>query len=222
MATAILRFMDDKEVWEGEPAQLLETLDSVAEAHRINTKCSSWPRAAHILTRRLNEVRTNLSATGILVEQSRGQRRILTISKRAQTSVETVESVAGGEGAHKEADTHDDAMPDALSVDEQAASQQEPRIRDDHDAIDAPDADSQSFSESKVAHQIRKLLENRGLPFEIAPGQTILSVEPYATVEARAALSPSPDIRRPARARLMAVGIDLAEADQLGASDDRR
>jgi hypothetical protein len=49
-----------KASWEGQPAKLLEQLEIVAQRHKINTNHKLWPKEVRWLTRRLNQIRSNL------------------------------------------------------------------------------------------------------------------------------------------------------------------
>jgi hypothetical protein len=49
-----------KDSWEGPPAKLLEQLDKIADEIKINTSHKSWPKEVKWLTRRLNQIRSNL------------------------------------------------------------------------------------------------------------------------------------------------------------------
>lgn len=53
VAAAIMGLMVSRPEWQGEPAELLQALDEVAERERINTRAKGWPGAAHVLTRRI-------------------------------------------------------------------------------------------------------------------------------------------------------------------------
>lgn len=70
IASCIMRLMFDppQDEWKGSPAELLHTLNAEAAQLNISTKMKSWPKAPHILTRRVNELKTNLIAGGIDVE----------------------------------------------------------------------------------------------------------------------------------------------------------
>ena len=66
LGQAIARFFE-KEVkdnsqgfWQGSPAELLEQLEKIAQENKINTNQKSWPKEVRWLTRRLNEIRSNL------------------------------------------------------------------------------------------------------------------------------------------------------------------
>ena len=46
--------------WQGSPAELLEQLEKIAQESKINTNLKSWPKEVRWLTRRLNQIRSNL------------------------------------------------------------------------------------------------------------------------------------------------------------------
>lgn len=54
--------------WKGTAAELLAILEECATSHKINIKTKTWPKAGNILTRRLNEIKTNLADEGIMFE----------------------------------------------------------------------------------------------------------------------------------------------------------
>jgi len=64
----ILKFMDDKTEWEGSASELLALLEGIAEANKVNIKARGFPKAANSLTRRLNEIKTNLMDEGIVFD----------------------------------------------------------------------------------------------------------------------------------------------------------
>jgi hypothetical protein len=77
VATAIIEFMGSREEWIGTATELLTELGEVAETLRINTKnrnsdnnsSRQWPGAPNSLSRRINEVKTNLRQIGIIIER---------------------------------------------------------------------------------------------------------------------------------------------------------
>ncbi len=68
VAAAVEAFMHERDRWEGSSSKLLETLEVVAEAERIDIRAKAWPKAPNILSRRLREVQPNLAEVGIGVE----------------------------------------------------------------------------------------------------------------------------------------------------------
>jgi hypothetical protein len=69
IGTAVIKLIEKEGAWK--PASLgalLEKLEEIAAANKISTKSKGWPKAANSLSRRLNEVRTNLREVGIDVK----------------------------------------------------------------------------------------------------------------------------------------------------------
>ena len=70
VATAIMEFMNSRMKWEGTCTRLLDELEEVAEFLKIKTKNNRlWPSTPNVLSRRLNEVKTNLREVGIIIER---------------------------------------------------------------------------------------------------------------------------------------------------------
>lgn len=65
VAAAIMVLMKEQEKWTGSVAELLKCLEEIAEEERINTKVRVWPKAGHVLSKRLKEVKSNLEQVGI-------------------------------------------------------------------------------------------------------------------------------------------------------------
>lgn len=88
VASMVMVLMEASDEWEGSPSDLLEVLTTKAEEEKLTTKGRSWPKAPAILSRRLNEAKTNLAEKGVMVElckRSNGKRAIL-IQKVPQSS----------------------------------------------------------------------------------------------------------------------------------------
>jgi hypothetical protein len=65
-----MEFLNSRIKWEGTCTGLLDELEPVAEALKIKTKNNRlWPSTPNILSRRLNEIKTNLSEIGIIIER---------------------------------------------------------------------------------------------------------------------------------------------------------
>lgn len=72
VARAIIHFMQSKEIWTGTTTELLGQLEPSAIKLKINIQREKlWPKAPHILSRRLAEVKTNLRQVGILINESK-------------------------------------------------------------------------------------------------------------------------------------------------------
>ena len=54
-------------LWKGTATELLADLESVAAELKINTRHKTWPKAPNSLSRRINEVKTNLREIGIVM-----------------------------------------------------------------------------------------------------------------------------------------------------------
>ena len=69
VGTAVMRLVELEQEWRPSSlGSLLEKLEEIAEANKISTKSKGWPKAPNSLSRRLNEVRTNLREVGIEVK----------------------------------------------------------------------------------------------------------------------------------------------------------
>jgi hypothetical protein len=73
VGNVIKQFVDDRqgELWEGTMTQLLDELETVADKLNIKTTYQnrSWPKAPNSLSRRINEVKSNLREVGIVIEK---------------------------------------------------------------------------------------------------------------------------------------------------------
>jgi len=95
IAHVLLTFMIGQDEWSGSPTALLNNLNAMAEEMSISTRVKEWPKAAHILTRRLNELAPSLKkAEGLCFDrQDTGkarQIRIYVVGKAPESSVHSV------------------------------------------------------------------------------------------------------------------------------------
>jgi hypothetical protein len=67
VASAILKFMSDKKEWNGNQTELLEPLDEVVSGKV--SKHKYWPKTPSVLSRRINEVKTNLQQIGVFIKE---------------------------------------------------------------------------------------------------------------------------------------------------------
>ncbi|WP_117161420.1 hypothetical protein [Paraliobacillus sp. X-1268] len=82
VAAVIVALMRNCNSWTGTVAELLTRLDYEAGRERIDTNVKSWPKAAHILSRRLKEVKSNLKEVGITFDiRHGGDAKKVTIKK---------------------------------------------------------------------------------------------------------------------------------------------
>ncbi len=77
-----MSFLNGRTKWEGTPTELFNELQKVAERLKMDTKARLWPKAANVLTRRINEVRTNLREEGWeFIDDRDASKRILKFSR---------------------------------------------------------------------------------------------------------------------------------------------
>lgn len=124
VGAAILALMADRDEWQGTPTEFLYALEEAGEAAHLFRRSSTgkvdargWPGAPHILTRRVNEVRSNLRDVGLEVEQTHKDDRTIIVSRVRPTGEGSVGSVGS---------VDDDFQADAANA---------------TDAIDATDAE---------------------------------------------------------------------------------
>lgn len=93
VATATRIFMEDKECWEGTPSELLEQMTITAKTLNIDTDHErEWPKAANTLSKRLNELKTNLETAGLKVKRyEKDKKRMIVIEKILENIVSIVE-----------------------------------------------------------------------------------------------------------------------------------
>jgi len=68
VATLVVAFLRDRKEWSGAATVLLNVLKSIAGENGIDTSRGAFPVHAHVLSRRLREVKSNLEAVGVVVD----------------------------------------------------------------------------------------------------------------------------------------------------------
>lgn len=104
VGAAVLALMEGRSEWSGSPTELFAALEEAGEAAGLFKRTASgkvdargWPGAAHILSRRLNEVRGNLADLGLEIREQRGAKRVWEIVRVAEeVEKSSVGSVSGG------------------------------------------------------------------------------------------------------------------------------
>ena len=96
MARAIIHMMETRDTWTGTATTLLSELEGEAIALKIDIQNDkSWPKAAYILSRRLNEIKSNLEELNIFVHTTQDPKtrlRTLVLCKIALEALEASES----------------------------------------------------------------------------------------------------------------------------------
>ncbi|KQU58723.1 hypothetical protein ASG66_17030 [Bacillus sp. Leaf406] len=89
VAAAIIALMRDKIHWSGSVAELLKQLEYVSFSEKINIRVKSFPKAAHILSRRLKEVKSNLDELGITFEiRHTGDQKTVYLYKSSENNIQ--------------------------------------------------------------------------------------------------------------------------------------
>lgn len=65
LAASIMFLMKDRLIWEGGVGELLLELERIAYRERLDVNSKEFPRASHVLSKRLTEIKSNLEALGI-------------------------------------------------------------------------------------------------------------------------------------------------------------
>ena len=80
--------MEEKDVWEGTPTELLTEFENIAENLKVNTKSRAWPKDARWVWRRIQEILPNLEAKGIKAERGRNDDRNISLQKSKENDVD--------------------------------------------------------------------------------------------------------------------------------------
>ncbi|HPR53299.1 MAG TPA: hypothetical protein PLU81_16015 [Deltaproteobacteria bacterium] len=97
IAKTLIEFMDGRDEWIGSPGDLLNNFKKIGEEKfGLDPKSQVWPKADHVLTKKLNILKTNLAAVGIAIEQKHTETaRLLRIAKTTVRSVSAVRAASG-------------------------------------------------------------------------------------------------------------------------------
>jgi hypothetical protein len=89
VGSAIQRLMEDRNEWEGTPAELLSELEKIVDETTVKMKV--WPKAANTLSRKVTETSSFLRKIGIDIEKGHdGNRRFFKIRKNIVSTVSIV------------------------------------------------------------------------------------------------------------------------------------
>lgn len=82
VANAVILFMNQTNLFEGKISELLTELNTIAIQNGIDIKSPLWANEANVLSRRLNELKSNLKKEGIEFQvKHKTQGKIITIEK---------------------------------------------------------------------------------------------------------------------------------------------
>jgi len=120
VAVALRDLVAAQGLWEGRPTALLDRLGELAGDAIIRQK--AWPKAAHVLTNRLERLAPNLRSVGIHVEHSRtGNQRIVAV--RHVPTPERVQSPSQPSDADDASNASSKIPPERSPVDWQKSVQ---------------------------------------------------------------------------------------------------
>ena len=84
VGASVLALMEGRTEWRSTPSELLAALEKAGEAAHLfrrnvsgRVEAKGWPGAPHILTRRPNEIRSNLTDLGIEIAELHGDQRTI-------------------------------------------------------------------------------------------------------------------------------------------------
>lgn len=98
LAHVLLKFMETQMdgFWQGEPAELYMHLQGFAEELKVSTRQKAWPKSAHWMSRRLNDLSPCLPAVGYKIDLGHtGKKRRITIYKPGKRPENVVTGVNG-------------------------------------------------------------------------------------------------------------------------------
>jgi hypothetical protein len=109
LATAIVEFMKERDQWRGSSSDLLNNLEKIAGDLCLDMSAKNWPKAANILSRRLNEILPNLKQAGILIKRLKDESGVkgrgIEIKK---LTVDTVDLAVPADSINSKSDDKDD------------------------------------------------------------------------------------------------------------------
>jgi len=126
VARAIIHMMESMNTWSGTATILLSDLEEEAAKLKIDIrKDKSWPKAAHILSRRLNEIKANLEELHIFIrtiQDPKTRLRTIVLCKIALEALEASEAPL----SHSKQSDFANATTSATESDHEIASDKTP------------------------------------------------------------------------------------------------
>lgn len=93
VASSVMKLMAKCPSWVGSVESLLSELIGIATVNNINMKVKVWPRAPHVLTMRLNEIKSNLEQVGITYGiRHAGQYKEITLERTGDFNIPGISS----------------------------------------------------------------------------------------------------------------------------------
>jgi hypothetical protein len=138
VAMAIVKLMEGREEWNGSSTELLTDLELVTAELKINTQSHSWPKAANVLSRRLNEIKTSLRDADINIDYIQHSGSISKKINIRKVSSQSSYRPEDQNRAQNEPKSADDTTDDTLSL-PKISSGETPTIRAQHGVTDDTD-----------------------------------------------------------------------------------
>ncbi|MEX2225372.1 MAG: hypothetical protein WEB52_02855 [Dehalococcoidia bacterium] len=108
VGAAILELMKTHDEWRGTPSAFLEDLEEAGNSARLFRRSASgkveskgWPGAPHILSRRINDIRSNLRDLGIEIVESHGDERTIIVRRLTGDTGESSVGSVGSDGGRR-------------------------------------------------------------------------------------------------------------------------
>lgn len=132
-----------EKVFDGKVSELLKALVLIAEKESIDMKARTWPKAPHVLTKRIKEVKSDLEETGIKITLGRDEYGSKVLIEKVQP--ESVSSVIAAQVANSAPEDQDlaaaardifDVEPKNVATD--ASDSLTPKPKTDQPSLDLP------------------------------------------------------------------------------------
>lgn len=137
---------DRQQEWEGTATNLLNDLEPITSELKINTNSKLWPKSANSLSRKLNEVKTNLREIGIIINYDKDPKTRVKIIKICKVSFESFGSFEdkNHEGIASDNPNDINKSPNDISLEDKISFDKTPEI---HAQISNPnETDDKSFA----------------------------------------------------------------------------
>ena len=148
VARAIISMLEAKDTWSGTATILLSELEEEAVKLKIDIKRDkSWPKAAHILSRRLNEIKANLEELKHFYSYNPGSEDKAKNDHHLQTTVRSTRSVRYPD-SHSKQTNSSNATTNASKPDHEIASDKDNQSHAQNQNMNATNATNDTLHTS--------------------------------------------------------------------------
>ncbi len=157
VAQTILRFMEDRDTWEGSSSELYTELFYIAEKFKLTSNSrdnDSFPKSANMLWKRITPIRPNLLELGIIIKQDRVSKFNLILLSKVPENASTT-SMPPQQTPEK------DYFNDSVSIDTSSASMKNDSIHAQHGNMETMEADLLPLdkNDEELPDEIKEILE---------------------------------------------------------------